>query len=175
MKMIGKIICISLLAAAVILSGWSVTASAEDGGLPRSTGLPIPRFVSLRSDKVFVRTGPGLRYPIKWVYQRENLPVEVVQEFDTWRKIRDMDGDEGWVHGSLVAARRFVVVKSEVGEGADLRDREDSSARKIAKLEDNVVAALKRCEGKVCEVETSGYEGWTDRKSLYGIYPQETF
>ena len=70
-----------------------------------SSGLPIPRFVSLSADKVFVRTGPALRYPIKWVYQRENMPVEIIQEFDTWRKIRDMDGDDGWVHQSLLSAR----------------------------------------------------------------------
>ena len=75
------------------------------------TKMPIPRFVSMRGDQVFARTGPGTRYPIKWVFQRKNLPVEIVQEFDTWRKIRDIDGEEGWVHQSLLSGKRFGVLK----------------------------------------------------------------
>ena len=77
--------------------------SAAQDELYDNSGLPIPRFVTLRSDKVFVRTGPGVRYPIKWVFQKENLPVEVIQEFDTWRQIRDRDGEEGWIHQSLLS------------------------------------------------------------------------
>ncbi len=86
---------------------------APKAGNISSSGLPIPRFVTLASEKVFVRTGPALRYPIKWVYQRSNLPVEIVQEFDTWRKIRDMDGDDGWVHQSLLSGDRYGIVKGE--------------------------------------------------------------
>jgi len=81
-------------------------AQGADSSAFRSTELPLPRFVSLRSDKVFMRFGPGKQYPIKWVYERKWLPVEIILEFDTWRKIRDHAGEEGWVHQSLLSDRR---------------------------------------------------------------------
>ena len=138
-----------------------------------SSGLPIPRFVTLAAEKVFVRTGPALRYPIKWVYQRESLPVEIIQEFDTWRKIRDMDGDDGWVHQSLLSGDRTAIVKGE----ANLAIRKDAEtdARIIAWLEPNVVAGLEACRGAWCEIKADGYEGYAERKFLWGIYDSEDF
>ena len=138
-----------------------------------NSGLPIPRFVSLRSGKVFIRTGPALRYPIKWVYQKEHLPVEIVQEFDTWRKIRDRDGDEGWIHQSLLSGDRYVIVKAE--ENVAVRKNPEDKARLTAWLEPNVMAALKQCTPAWCEVDTEGYDGWTLRKNLWGIYDHELF
>ena len=86
-----------LMALAIFASlATPIVASAQE------SGLPIPRFVALRSDKVFLRSGPGLRYPKVWIYQRRNMPMEVVSEFDTWRKVRDWEGSEGWVHQSLL-------------------------------------------------------------------------
>ncbi|MDP7625068.1 MAG: SH3 domain-containing protein, partial [Rhodospirillales bacterium] len=72
---------------------------------PATTGKPLPRFVSLRADEVNLRTGPGVRYPVDWVYQRKNLPVEVIAEFGTWRKVRDVQGSQGWIHQSLLSSR----------------------------------------------------------------------
>ena len=91
-----------------LVEGRVAVAQTEDDF--NNSGLTIPRFVSLRSNKVFVRTGPALRYPIKWIYTREGLPVEVVQEFDTWRKVRDKDGEEGWIHSSLLSGKRHAVI-----------------------------------------------------------------
>jgi SH3-like domain-containing protein len=138
-----------------------------------SSGLPIPRFVTLAAEKVFVRTGPALRYPIKWVYQRESLPVEIIQEFDTWRKIRDMDGDDGWVHQSLLSGDRTGIVKGEANLG--IRKDAATDARVIAWLEPNVVAALEACHGAWCEIKADGYEGYVERKFLWGIYDSEDF
>src|SRR5271165_7115035 len=78
-----------------------------------TSGLPLPRFVSLRSDEVNLRTGPGARYPVDWIYTRRDLPVEVIAEFEAWRKIRDWQGAEGWVHQSMLAARRMIVVTGQ--------------------------------------------------------------
>lgn len=149
------------------------TGLAVDIGGRSSSGLPIPRFVSLASEKVFVRTGPALRYPIKWIYQREYLPVEIVQEFDTWRKIRDMDGDSGWVHQSLLSGDRSVIIKGE----KLLAIRKDTSeeARILAYFEPAVIAAVRSCEDVWCEIEAQGYRGWTQRKFLWGIYEDEDF
>lgn len=140
----------------------------------RTTDLPLPRFVSLKSDKVYMRTGPALRYPIKWVYTRENLPVEIVQEFEQWRKIKDIDGEEGWVHQSLLSGERTVLVKSD--DLIPLREKDSADARMVARLEPMVVAHIEKCGAAGwCGVEAGGYEGWVERKFLWGIYPDEVF
>jgi SH3-like domain-containing protein len=138
-----------------------------------SSGLPIPRFVSLAADKVFVRTGPALRYPIKWVYARENMPVEIIQEFDTWRKIRDMDGDDGWVHQSLLSGDRYGIVKGEANLG--IRKDPSEKSRITAFYEPNVVTSIDECQAAWCHVMTEGYDGWVQRKFLWGIYDSEDF
>ena len=147
--------------------------AVDAGDGKSSSGLPIPRFVTLAAEKVFVRTGPALRYPIKWVYQRERLPVEIIQEFDTWRKIRDMDGDDGWVHQSLLSGDRSAIVKGE----ANLAVRKDAETdgRIIAWLEPNVVTAVEACHGAWCEIAADGYKGFAERKFLWGIYDSEDF
>ena len=137
-----------------------------------NSGLPIPRFVSLAKDKVYVRTGPAVRYPIKWVFQKGGLPIEVIQEFDTWRKIRDIEGEEGWIHQSLLSGKRNVIIKKEKKLVTLLRDPMAES-RPVAALEPNVVAALTQCVGSWCEIRVQGYEGWVERKMLWGIYEDE--
>lgn len=142
---------------------------ADDVGIV--TGLPLPRFVSLRSDTVYVRAGPGMRYPVKWVYQRRAYPLQVIQEFDTWRKIRDADGEEGWVHQSLLSGNRNVLI---VGEGlSTLLKKPDSDARPVAQIEAGVVAKLNECADNWCEVSVSGYDGWLLKSSLWGVYEHE--
>lgn len=138
-----------------------------------SSGLPIPRFVSLNDQKVFVRTGPALRYPIKWIYQRENMPVEVIQEFDTWRKVRDIDGDDGWVHQSLLSGDRSVIVKGE--QNLSLRKSAGDTSGVLAYLEPNVVALAEVCDGAWCRITAGGYTGWAERKFLWGVYDSEDF
>lgn len=138
-----------------------------------SSGLPIPRFVSLSSEKVFIRTGPALRYPIKWVYQRVNMPVEVIQEFDTWRKIRDIDGDAGWIHQSLLSGERTGVIKGEANLA--LRSKPGEGEAVQAYLEPGVVAFIDSCKGTWCAVSSQGYKGWAERKFLWGIYDSEDF
>src|SRR5438067_115081 len=86
-----------------------VAASAAAHG----SGLPVPRFVSLKADETNVRTGPGTRYPISWVYHRQGMPVEVIEEFDVWRKIRDSEGTTGWVHRTMLDGKRSVMIKSK--------------------------------------------------------------
>lgn len=138
-----------------------------------SSGLPIPRFVSLAKDEVVVRTGPGLKYPMKWIYKRKALPVEVIQEFDTWRKIRDVDGDDGWVHQSLLSGKRSVLIKGEAG--ASLRKENETESNVLAVFEPNVVALVEQCAKEWCEVSSGGYNGWVSRKFLWGIYDAEDF
>lgn len=169
---------------AVFLSLLAMPALAQEAATPAdqaapaaqkssSSGLPIPRFVSLASGKVFVRTGPALRYPIKWVYQREHLPVEIIQEFDTWRKIRDMDGDDGWIHQSLLSGDRYAITKGEVNVA--LQRAPAKEARPLAQLEPSVVARVNQCKFDWCQLTAEGYTGWAERKFLWGIYDSEDF
>lgn len=146
-----------------------VRAQSED--VFNNSGLPIPRFVSLRSDKVFVRTGPALRYPIKWVFVKKDLPVEIIQEFDTWRKIRDLAGEEGWIHQSLLSGKRTALVKA--ADGDFLFRKPVSNARPVAMLEPRVIVTLKQCAATWCAAESMGFKGWIERKSLWGVYPDE--
>ncbi len=151
------------------------TAADEDPkdvvGKPDATGLPIPRFVSLRTDPINMRTGPGMRYPVDWVYRRRQLPVEVVAEFETWRKIRDPDGTEGWVHQSMLTGRRTAVVKGDVRH---LRHSNAEEAEGVATIEPGVVVTIQRCPaGPYCRVEVSGLQGWLKRDEIWGVYPDE--
>lgn len=140
--------------------------------IARSTGLPLPRYVSLRSDMVYVRSGPDYRYPIKWIFQREKMPVEIVQEFDHWRKVKCFDGEDGWVHQSMLSGERTVLVKSEE-DPVPLREGFSKDARMIARVEPLVVAGVDKCEGEWCRIEASGYRGWVERNFLWGIYDDE--
>ncbi len=166
------VLLVSLLGFVVVFA--PAPSYAIDETAYNNSGLPIPRYVSLRSDKVFVRTGPAQRYPIKWVFQRAGLPVEIIQEFDTWRKIRDIDGEEGWIHQSLLSGKRHVVIKQSK-DVIILRRDPLADARPVVALEPKVVANLKQCVDVWCELKIDGYEGWAERKMLWGIYEDEKF
>jgi SH3-like domain-containing protein len=126
----------------------------------------VPRYVSLRSDKVNVRTGPAVRYPVKWVFVRKFMPVEVIADYDTWRKIRDWEGAEGWVHQAMLSSRRYVIA---VGGLSTLRQSPNEKSRAVAKLDNGVVAQVGACDIDWCKLSVGGYGGWLKRESLWGL------
>jgi SH3-like domain-containing protein len=148
--------------AALALAAASLAVGAEE---------KTPRFASLRADLVNLRTGPGERYPIEWVYQRKGLPVEVTAEYDVWRKVRDSDGTEGWVHQRMLAAARNVVVK---GALRTLRADPGPDAAAVARAEPGVIAHLLECRGAWCRLEAQGVKGWLQRADVWGVLPNET-
>lgn len=137
-----------------------------------ASGLPLPRYVSLRASEVNVRTGPGVRYPVDWVFHRHGLPVEIVAEFDTWRKIRDAEGTEGWVHQSLLSGKRTLLV---TGKTRSLYRKPSGDSRVLAAAERNVVGKLLACPRKStwCQVGIGAFEGWMKRSAFWGVYPDE--
>jgi SH3-like domain-containing protein len=159
---------LAALLAAVLAAGLPGLAGAADG---RVTGLEIPRFVSLRPDEVNLRAGPGLRYPIRWVYQRRNLPMEVIGEFKTWRQLRAWDGTEGWVHQAMIQGRRTARITG--GEPRLLRRAPETGARPVAMLEPGVIADLEACRNAWCRLQVEGHAGWMPRDHFYGAYPGE--
>jgi SH3-like domain-containing protein len=157
-----------LLRLLVILAavlGWLPPAAAQ-------SNLPLPRFVSLKSGEVNLRTGPGPRYPIEWVLMRKDMPVEVLAEFETWRKIRDIEGTEGWVHQRMLSGRRTAII---VGGVRSLHRRDDGQTPVIANLEPGVVGTLLECKGAWCRMEAAGQKGWLQRSEFWGVYPNENF
>ncbi|MCB2106174.1 MAG: aspartyl-trna synthetase [Rhodobacteraceae bacterium] len=160
--------------AATVPEPASAQADAEQsesgGGGP--SGLPLPRFASLRTEPVNLRTGPGVRYPIDWVYQRRTMPVEIVAEFDTWRRVRDPDGDEGWVHQSMLSGRRTAVVR---GDAHAIRRAADEISPLVATVEPGVIVSVQRCPNaaEYCRVEIDDYQGWIRRDVLWGLLPGE--
>ncbi len=136
-----------------------------------NSGLPVPRFVSLKSDEVNVRTGPGTRYPISWVYRRAEMPVEVIEEFDMWRKIRDVEGTTGWVHKTMLAGKRNIIIKGKTARIVRIDHEKD--AKPLLKVEPSVVARLVECNKQWCRIQVSGRKGWIEKAVIWGVYPDE--
>ena len=134
------------------------------------TGLPLPRFVSLASDEVNVRTGPGKRYPISWVFVRRGYPVEIIEEFEHWRQVRDMSKDIGWVHKNLLSGRRTIVI---TGEDRPLYEDPDVDSVVTLIAEPGVLGKLLECDGAWCQLEIAGLSGWIPAIHFYGVFENE--
>lgn len=153
-----------ILGVALSVAGLRVQAQTAD------SETAIPRFVSLRSGEVNVRAGPGPRYPIKWVFLQKDMPVEVVAEYDTWRKVRDWEGSEGWIHRAMLSSRRSVIA---TGETRTIRREPSEGSPAVARLAPGMVAVVESCSAGWCRVSASGYDGWLPREGLWGLYAGE--
>lgn len=134
--------------------------------------LPLPRFVAMKSNEANVRSGPGLNYPIDWVMKRRSMPVEIIAEYEQWRRIRDIQGDEGWVHVSMLSGTRTVLLQ---GRDQLLRTAKDQSSKPLARVEVGAIGELLECSSTWCRVEFAEFRGWLNREQLWGLYPDERF
>ncbi|MFP4387141.1 MAG: SH3 domain-containing protein [Alphaproteobacteria bacterium] len=143
----------------------------------RSTGLPLPRYVSLAHGVTNVRTGPGQQYPIKWVYKKKGMPVEIILEYDHWRKIRDYEGDEGWVYKSLLSGERTALIAGENVAFAYSHNPYTKPHKSTVsfQLEPLSLVDVEACEGQACYISISDLSGWISRKLLWGVYETENF
>jgi len=150
----------------------SVRQAAVDAG---KAALPVPRFVSLKSDKVNVRKGPSTDQSIVWVFSRAGLPVEVIAESDNWRRVRDSEGADGWVFHSLLSARRTVLVTpwSKGEERVPLYNSNSTSSRAVAELQSGVLGSVLTCDGEWCRVSVDDYSGYVQQDKLWGVYRGE--
>lgn len=134
----------------------------------RFTGLPIPRYVSLKPDKGNVRAGPGLNFPIVWVYKMQNFPFKIIDEYYHWRKIIDFTGEGGWIHKSLLSGKIYgIIYDKDIVNLYDSDDTESDLKAKIAKR--NVVEILNCDDDKYCEVKIKEYDGFVLKKYLWGF------
>lgn len=152
---------------------WASGAQAQLRDHPTPSGLEVPRFVSLKNDKVNGRKGPSLQHPIRWVYKRKGLPVKITAETDNWRRIQDPVGDTVWVHRSMVSGRRTAMVQDEPAGGLQVRRKPSQSAGAVASLAKGVVVIIKTCEDNWCQIEVGRKKGWIQAKGLWGLMPHE--
>ena len=163
----------ALVVAAALACAAPVCAAGEMSAGSKS-GLPVPRFVSLKPDRVNVRGGPTRDHEVTFVYTRSGLPVEITAESDNWRRIRDWEGSEGWVYHSLLSGRRTAVATpKDKNQLVPLYDSGDSNAAVIARLQAGVLASVKRCTGNWCRLVGPGFDGWVVQEQLWGVYPNE--
>ena len=134
------------------------------------TGLPVPRFVSMKAPEGFARRGPSSTHRIDWVFKRRHMPLLVVGEYGHWRRVQDREGVGGWMHYSLLSGNRTVIVEAEE---VDLHRRPDPGAPVSARLMSGVVAWLGECSGEWCELEIDGADGWAETSALWGVAPGE--
>lgn len=171
----GGSLSATALVAATLWAGAAAAGPAEPPG-PKNSGLPVPRFVSLKTDKVNVRAGPAKDHDVAWIYTRAGMPVEITAEFDNWRRIRDWEGAEGWVYHSLLSGRRTATVASKAktkDEISTLLDKPDGKGSVVAKLQAGVLGTVKRCTGAWCRLVGDGFDGWIAQERLWGVYPNE--
>ena len=165
----------ALALVTAVLGGAVESARAAKDTTPLSvSGLPVPRYVSLKSDHVNVRAGPTKDQDVSWIYTRAGLPVEVTAEYENWRRVRDSEGSEGWVYHSLLSGRRTAVVTMKNKDDlAPLYERADSSSAIAARLQAGVLAQVKRCNNGWCRVTGNGFDGWVEQQRLWGVYADE--
>lgn len=146
------------------------------------SGLPLPRFVSLKSQRVNMRVGPGKDYAVAWLYLKTGLPLEIIQEYDNWRRVRDADGTTGWIHGSLLSGTRTALAtpwsKGQKGQTISVFQQPRAGAQTVALLQPGVVTELISCDGAWCEIEIDAngktISGFASQADLWGAYPDET-
>lgn len=173
------------LALAASLGGALLPASAQSPGdavrAKGGTGLALPRFASLKVDRVNLRQGPGTEYPTAWVYQRAGWPVEILREFEGWRQVRDSDDTVGWVQGAMLSGRRTVLVRGGAQNAPDASNaiplRADASERSspVAYVEPGIVGGVLACDGRWCRMSVGEVRGWIEQSRLWGVYPGEAF
>ena len=169
-----------LASAAGLGSGTTASHAAGEAVLAEpnmgSSGLPLPRFVSLRSGKVNSRIGPGVAYPVDWLYMKAGLPMEIIQEYDNWRRVRDADGAEGWINQALLSGKRTAIT-APWQRGKDVTIALYATASKdaapVAFVEPGVIGQIKACDGNWCEMVFDGHEGFVVQSQIWGAYPGE--
>ncbi|MGA7545728.1 MAG: SH3 domain-containing protein [Methyloceanibacter sp.] len=177
-RRVGHRLSIGIALALICLAGVNAVAAGDASQTEPpngQSGLPVPRFVSLKSDRVNVRKGPNTDQAIVWVFNRAGLPVEVIAESENWRRVRDSEGADGWVFHSLLSGRRTVLVApwSKDHASVPLYASESTNGKVVAQLEAGVLGNVLSCDGEWCELSIDDYSGYVQQDQLWGVYRGE--
>ncbi|SEE96061.1 SH3-like domain-containing protein [Rhizobiales bacterium GAS191] len=162
------------LALGTLMLARPAAAAGDEPGIGPVSKLPMPRYVSLKADSVNLREGPNRDHPVKWIFKRAGLPVEITAEFEQWVRIRDSDGTEGWVLHNLLSARRTALVAPWSKEASiPLFERPDAGSSVVAKLQPRVLASVRDCSREWCRLKGDKFDGYMQEDKLWGVYPRE--
>jgi len=150
----------------------SASAQDTDTEIGPVTGLPLPRFVSIKAAEAFARRGPSRSHRIDWVFQRRNMPMQIVAEYGHWRRVIDRDGAGGWMHYAMLSGVRTAIVEVDMLE---LRARPEPDAPVRAQAEMGVVAFVEECADSWCLLEVGGRSGWVPDTTIWGVDPGVDF
>ena len=160
-----------MVAGSIILTAASVAAADTTKLTVRGSGLPVPRFGTLKFDEANLRTGPGREYPVLWQYRKAGLPLLVDAEFGIWRKVVDHEGTSGWIHGAGLSLKRMALVRAHM---AEIHDDDDPDSQVIALAERNALVNLESCPRVWCRISTETVKGWIRRQALWGLLADES-
>jgi SH3-like domain-containing protein len=171
-------VAVGIALAMLLLAGTEARAASDEvlaTGPSSQSHLPIPRFVSLKSDRVNEHRGPSIDQAIVWVFIRAGLPVEIIAESDNWRRVRDSEGADGWVWHSMLSGRRMALIApwTKPPENVSLYSRKSTGASAVAELSPNVLGNVLSCDGEWCELSIDNYSGFVQQDKLWGVYPGE--
>lgn len=188
----GSIILSVACIGVALAVGWSIVGKRSDSAVAAApgevtgsigeeaarsvgpSGLPIPRFVSLKAEKVNVRRGPSSDHPVSWVFQRKGLPVEIVAEFENWRRVRDSDGEEGWILQNMLSGKRTAVIAPwKAGQNVPMHASAAAGSGLVAQVGAGVVTEVEGCDGNWCEITAGSFDGYVEQSQLWGVYPGE--
>jgi SH3-like domain-containing protein len=168
-----KVLKTSLLGALLLWLAPMGVATAQEA-VGTATRLPVPRFVSLKPSDTPMREGPSKDHRIKWVFKKEGVPVEIIAEFENWRRVRDSEGDDGWVFHARLSGRRTAQINPKLKDSnLTLYARDSESAQVVARLEPGVIGSVDQCTGRWCKLQGNGFDGWIQQDKLWGVYPGE--
>ncbi|MEZ5913275.1 MAG: SH3 domain-containing protein [Paracoccaceae bacterium] len=169
MRMRNLTRAIALVLAFPALAGTGNTPAHDLGSV---TNLPLPRFVSLKSNEGNVRRGPSLSHRIDWVFVRRGMPLRITDEFENWRRVEDQEGAGGWVHYTLLSGVRMALIEQDL---VAMHTRPDERAPVAASAEAGVIARLLECEVDWCRLQADGQRGWVPKTALWGVEAEEVF
>lgn len=177
MRRFTTVLCIALSLGLSSLSAMPAQAQSTSKG---ASGLPLPRFVSLKAKSVNMRIGPSTDYAVSWRYTKSGVPVEIIQEYDNWRRIRDAEGTEGWVNQALVSGERTAVAAPWMrGKGEDvyvnMRRDPQNNGTIVARIQPGALLKLAECNGDWCKAQAGNVTGWVSQAEVWGAYPGEAF
>jgi len=147
----------------------SFNLHADDVGL--ETGYKIPRFVSLKSNDINLRKGSSVNYPIVLKYTVRNLPIEIIDEYDQWRKIIDIEGNQGWIHKNLLKGDRFAIINPSYNSPLQIKNK--PQGRVIGTIGGKNIVKINKCFLDWCSISHGNNKGWVEKNNLWGVYKYE--
>jgi SH3-like domain-containing protein len=164
--------------ASAVGTGNASSATAATQPVGRITGLPLPRYVSIKAATARMRVGPSTDYPIRWIYEAKGLPIEIIEEYGEWRQVRDSDGTNGWMNAVLLSGKRTGLVTpwdKAKGPLVSLRNGPGPTNSIVAELQPGVRLNISHCDSHWCKVsvQNQSLAGYVRQGLVWGVYPSE--